>query len=94
MICANNAAGGCLLHVLSCIRASVLHPNCPFEADRCGESAVSTSSPSVIGSQGGALLMQPVLSDQRAPLLQLVPLLGVPLHDISHAVPAECNDVA
>ena len=48
----------------------------------------------MIGSQSGALLLQPVLTDQRAPLLELVPLLGVGLHDISHAVPAECDNVA
>lgn len=55
---------------------------------------MSTASLSVIGSESGALLVQPVLSDQGAPLLELVPLLGVALHDISHAVSAECHNVA
>ncbi len=58
------------------------------------ESAVSTASPSVIVSQSGALVVQPVLSDQGAPLLELVPLLGVALHDISHAVSAERHNIA
>ncbi len=57
-------------------------------------SKLSTASPSVVGSQSGALVVQPFLSDQGAPLLELVPMLGVALHDISHAVSAECHDVA
>ncbi len=48
----------------------------------------------MIGSQSGALLLKPVLTDKRALLLELVPLLGVALHDISHAVSAECDNIA
>jgi len=57
-------------------------------------SKLSTASPSVVGSQSGALVVQPFLSDQGAPLLELVPLLGVALHDITHAVSAECHNIA
>ncbi len=94
MIHANNAADGCMLHVLSRIWSHVLHPNSPIVAGGCAESAVSTASPSLVGSQSGALLVQPFLSDQGAPLLELVPLLGVALHDITHAVSAECHNIA
>lgn len=82
----------CCMYELHSTKCPTL--TCPIVAHRCAESTASTASPSVICSQGGALVLQPVLSDQRAPLLELVPLLGVALHDISHAVSAECDNIA
>lgn len=50
--------------------------------------------PSGVVGQLSTLLAEPVFRHQGSPLLQLVPLLGVALDDICHAMPAECHHIA
>lgn len=50
-------------------------------------------APSTVRSQTPALLREPVLTDLCAPLLELVPLLGVALHDIGDTMSAESHHI-